>query len=59
VKVHATPAFQVGCEHVGEFVASTNPNLDVLAVWSEMLHGLGITPLPDSMSWNFVAAEAA
>jgi len=59
VKVHATPAFEVGCKHVGEFVASTNPNLDVFAVWSDMLNGLGIAPLPDSMSWNFVAAEAA
>jgi hypothetical protein len=54
IKVHATPAIRVGCDHAGEFVAATNPNIDVIAVWSDLLTGLGIEPSDSALSWNFV-----
>jgi hypothetical protein len=55
VKVHATPAIVVGCDHAGEFVAATDPTVDFGAVWSEMLTRLGIEPTLAAMSWNFVS----
>lgn len=55
VKVHATPAIVVGCEHVGEFVASTDPTIDVATIWSDLLTRLGIEPTDSAFSWNFIS----
>jgi glycosyltransferase involved in cell wall biosynthesis len=58
VKVHATPAIIVGCNHAGEFVAATDPTIDVASIWSEMLTMLGIEPTQSALSWNFVSVAA-
>jgi glycosyltransferase involved in cell wall biosynthesis len=58
VKVHATPAIVVGCDHAGEFVAATDPSIDVGAIWSDLLQGLGIEPDNSAVSWNFVSVAA-
>jgi glycosyltransferase involved in cell wall biosynthesis len=57
VKVHATPAIVVGCDHVNEFVAASDPTIDIPAVWSELLTMLGIEPTQSATSWNFVSVE--
>jgi hypothetical protein len=58
VKVHATPAIVVGCDHAGEFVAATDPTIDVGNIWSELLTMLGIEPTDSALSWNFVSVAA-
>jgi glycosyltransferase involved in cell wall biosynthesis len=57
VKVHATPAIVVGCYHAGEFVANSDPGLDHLQVWSELLTRLGIEPTDSALSWNYVSVS--
>lgn len=47
--------FEVGTDHVGEFVAASNSQLDIAAVWSELLsEGYGVEVTPACFSWNFV-----
>jgi hypothetical protein len=58
VKVHATPAIVVGCDHPDEFVNATDPTIDVGRIWSEMLTMLGIEPTQSALSWNFVSVAA-
>jgi hypothetical protein len=61
VKVLASPAFEVGTEHVGEFVAATNPTANVASIWFDLLQdGDGIEVTEHSACWNYVqAAQAA
>ena len=60
VKVHASPAFEVGTQHVGEFVAATNPGADIATIWLELLQdGYGIVPDNETTSWNYVSAAQA
>lgn len=60
VKVHASPAFEVGTEHVGEFVAATQPNADIAAIWLDLLqNGYKVVPTDKTASWNFVSAAQA
>lgn len=60
VKVHASPAFDVGTEHVGEFVAATDPGADIAGIWLELLQdGYDIVPTDDTASWNYVSAARA
>jgi hypothetical protein len=58
VKVHATPAIIVGCDHVNEFVAANDPTIDVSSIWSELLTMLDIEPTDSALSWNFVSVAA-
>jgi hypothetical protein len=58
VKVHATPAIVVGCDHVNEFVEATDPTIDIGSIWSELLTMLGIEPTQSALSWNFVSVAA-
>lgn len=60
VKVHASPAFEVGVDHVGEFVAATNPTADIASIWVSLLRdGYAIEPTGDSVTWNYVSAAQA
>jgi glycosyltransferase involved in cell wall biosynthesis len=59
VKVHASPAIEVGCERAGEFVAATKPDFNPLPVWYDLLRRMGIEPTPQALAWNFVAVEQA
>jgi glycosyltransferase involved in cell wall biosynthesis len=58
VKVHATPAIVVGCDHAGEFVAASDPSVDFVQVWSELLRGMGIEPSEAALSWNYVSVAS-
>lgn len=54
IEVLDDEVFRVGVDHVGEFVAASNPNLDIAAVWAELLKdGYGVQVTPASFSWNF------
>jgi hypothetical protein len=60
VKVHASPAFEVGTQHVGEFVAATAPGADIASIWLELLQdGYGLIPNDDTVRWNYVSAALA
>ena len=60
VKVHASPAFEVGVAHVGEFVAATDPGADIAGIWLDLLqNGYGIAPTDETASWNYVSAARA
>jgi glycosyltransferase involved in cell wall biosynthesis len=58
IMVMAAPAFLVGDQRAGEFVAQSGPTVDIGQVWSELLtDGLGVEVGPDSFGWNFVSAS--
>jgi hypothetical protein len=58
IKVMASPAFKVGVDHVGEFVAATDPSVNIPQVWAELLtDGYGVAPSESSYAWNFVSAS--
>ena len=59
VKVLAAPAFRVGTEHAGEFVAATKPDFDAVAAWTDLLLAFGVEPGTQSFGWNFVSAARA
>lgn len=60
VKVHASPAFEVGTKHVGEFVAATAPDADIASIWLDLLqNGYDIIPNDDTVRWNYVSAALA
>ena len=60
VKVHASPAFDVGVAHVGEFVAATDPGADIAGIWLDLLqNGYGVAPTNETGSWNYVSAARA
>lgn len=60
VKVLASPAFEVGTEHVGDFVAETDPGADIPSIWLDLLQdGYGIEVTDDSACWNYVQAALA
>jgi glycosyltransferase involved in cell wall biosynthesis len=60
IKVMAAPAFTVGAEHAGEFVAATDPTVNIGQVWTELLaNGYGVQPSQESFAWNFVSVSQA
>jgi len=60
VKVHASPAFEVGTEHVGEFVRETAPSADIASIWLDLLQdGYGIIPGEENAAWNYVSVARA
>lgn len=60
VKVHASPAFEVGTQHVGEFVAATAPGADIASIWLDLLQdGYDLIPNDDTVRWNYVSAALA
>jgi hypothetical protein len=58
VKVLASPAITVGGDHAGQFADQSDFDGDIVDIWSDLLRrGYGITPTPESFSWNYVSVQ--